>query len=76
VRFKWFYEGATEICCSFHFKLLYCTKKVMKKTFCTACDGTGSVNTHTKVIVCPQCEGSGIEKPFPKPKFKSKLKKE
>lgn len=48
----------------------------MKKTFCTACDGTGSVNTHTKVIVCPQCEGSGIEKPFPKPKFKSKLKKE
>lgn len=52
------------------------SKKVMKKQFCTACDGTGSVKTHTKVIVCPQCEGIGLEKPMPKPKFKSKLKKD
>jgi RecJ-like exonuclease len=51
-------------------------KKVMKKIICTACDGTGSVKTHTKVIVCPQCEGVGLDKPLPKPKFKSKLKKE
>jgi len=48
----------------------------MKRNNCTACDGTGSVKTHTKVIVCPQCEGVGLDKPLPKPKFKSKLKKE
>jgi DnaJ-class molecular chaperone len=47
----------------------------MKKIICTACDGTGSVKTYTKVIVCPQCEGVGLDKPLPKPKFKSKLQK-
>lgn len=46
----------------------------MKKIICTACDGTGSVATHTKVIVCPQCEGVGLELQA-KPKFKSKLQK-
>lgn len=51
-------------------------KKTMKKIICTACDGTGSVATHTKVIVCPRCEGIGLDKPLPKTKFKSKLKKE
>jgi DnaJ-class molecular chaperone len=47
----------------------------MKRIICTACDGTGSVKTYTKVIVCPQCEGVGLDKPLPKPKFKSKLQK-
>jgi DnaJ-class molecular chaperone len=49
-------------------------KKNMRKIICTACDGTGSVATHTKVIVCPQCEGVGLEIQA-KPKFKSKLQK-
>ena len=46
----------------------------MKKIICIACDGTGSIKTHTKVIVCPQCEGVGLEIQA-KPKFKSKLQK-
>ena len=51
------------------------SKKVMKKIICIACDGTGSIKTHTKVIVCPQCEGVGLDRLLPKPKFKSKLSK-
>ena len=46
----------------------------MRKIICAACDGTGSIKTHTKVIVCPQCEGVGLELQA-KPKFKSKLQK-
>jgi DnaJ-class molecular chaperone len=44
----------------------------MKKIACNACDGVGLI----KNITCPQCDGTGIEKSTPKPKFKSKLKRD